>query len=239
MAVPTPDELYDFIDHYIDTKTFNGQHPVFDWYHLNTAAFRHFKSTSNAIGKVMKEIVADGRLASVEISCHGHAYFAHEALKVGSFILYFVYTPGYHAPEHGRITHERPKDHLNPWANGRRDFYTTKPRLDAMTTVFLEAKKQHDAAKQKERAEAASLGGDALNAVAPDATQLLERLDRVIPRIERRAYVRSWTERERVSLTLDMYSAQEIGPFLDILRRGLPDVPRGTSTDPVEEQLSE
>lgn len=228
MAVPTTDELYDFFTQYIDAKTFNGQHPVFSWNHLNTAAFRHFKSTSNAIGKIMRVLATDGRLASVEISCHGYAHLKHEAFKHSTFTLYFAYRPEYHAPDYGHITHERPKDHPNPWANGNRDFYTTKPRLDAMTAAFVEAKEQFDEAERKEKAEEASRVDDALNAVASDATRLLERLGNAVPGIEKRARARSSAEGERLYLSLDMYSAKEIGPFFDILRRGLLDVPRET-----------
>jgi hypothetical protein len=228
MAVPTPDELYDFFTQYIDAKTFNGQHPVFSWDHLNTAAFRHFKSTSNAIGKRMKELAADGRLASVEISYHGYAHLKHEAFRAGSFTLYFAFAPDYHAPERGHITHERPKDHPNPWANGNRDYYTTRLRLDAMTAAFLEAKKQHDEAKRKEAEEEQGSLQGALNALAPDATQLLERLNDVIPGLDKRMRHRSFAEQDRVFLSLDFSDTKDIGAFLDILRRGLPDVPRET-----------
>lgn len=230
MAVPTTDELYDYLTEVIDAKTSDGQHTVFDWEYLNAAAFRHFKSTSNAIGKRMKELLADGRLVGVAISNNGFVHFDHEEFKHSMFFPVFTYhDSGYHRPQYGFITDKRPQNHSNPWANGTRHLYTTKPWLDAMIAAFLEAKKRRHEAERKKQADAESRTKDALNAIAPDAWQLLERLDEVVPGIEKRVRSRSFAVGDRVHLGFDLLDVADINPFLDILRRGLPDVPRETS----------
>lgn len=231
MAVPTPDELYDFFEQLLSAR---DPHAIFEWEYLNTSAFRHFKTKVAPVDRVMKELVGEGRLVKVDVSNGGYVYPDDKKLTASLFTLYFQYTGGlrYGSGDWGVVTTERSKDHENVWREGIRYLYTTGPRYKVMLADFLKAKQEYDEAKRREQADEASRIKDALNAVAPDAEQLLSRLDEVIPGIERRVRSRSIADEEIFSLSFDLRSAEEVGPFLDILRRGLPDVPRETSESP-------
>lgn len=232
MAVPTPDELYDFFDQLMDRA--GNPHAIFEWEYLNTSAFRHFSSKVAPVDRVMKELVDEGRLVKVDVSNGGYVYLDRTEFTGSMFSLYFQYYGGmrYGSGNWGVVTHERSKGHENVWREGVRYLYTTGPRYEAMLADFLKAKEEYDEAKRQEKADEASRIKDALNAVAPDAEQLLKRLDKVIPGIEKRVRSRSFADKEVLYLSLDLRDSKEIGPFLSILRRGLPDVPRETSESP-------
>jgi hypothetical protein len=227
MTVPTPDELYDFIERLVQSAAGDG-HAVFDEERLITAAFRHFKSTSNAIRPRLKTLHEDGRLVGVRISNAGYAHPDHEELRVG-FTLYFSYVhrEHYNGGGWGRITHKRPQDHENPWANGFRNLYTTRPHYDAMIAEFLKAKEEKVAADREKERKDREQTEEALNRVVPDATALLSALGKAVPGIKERSWSQEARGEERVHVTLELWGT-ELPAFLDIIRRGLPDVPRET-----------
>lgn len=228
MAVPTAEELFDYFAALTDRT--NEPHAVFEWNYLNTMAFRHFNSKVAPIDRVMKELIEDGRLAKVRISNTGYVYLDHKELNYSTFTLHFQYhKPSRYAREDwGAITHKRSENHDNVWRSGTRFLVTTRPRYEAMLGDFLKVKEQHDEAKRQEQAEEAIRTAESLSAIAADATELLERLDEVIPGIETSVRSRSFADKENLYVTFNLRNAGEIGPFLDILRRGLPDVPRET-----------
>ena len=231
MPVPTPDRLLQFFNELLDSHvTTSGNQPVCEWRYLLTSGFRHFKSTSPAIEARMKTLLDEGRLVRVEISSSGYVHFKKEELR--STLAYFQYATRhrYDQEMYGHITFDRPELHENVWRTGTRDLYTTPDRLDDIVMDVLDAKRKKDEVeRQKEAAEAVEQES-LLRGVVADGPELLKQLEAVIPSSEIRTNIfeRDGKAAGFVYLT---FRGKGVPELFDLLRRGLPDVPRETSTD--------
>lgn len=227
MPAPTTDELYDFIGQIIGQKATDDKHPLFEWNCLKTNSFRYFRTTSTAIEKRMETLVEEGRLARVVVSHHGFVRLDHEEFKHTIFNGYFQYEK-YTRDTWGYVTSKRPSGYTNVWRDGSRYLYTTRPRLEAMTAFLLEAKKRQEEGQKKADQEEKVRTEYLLNQISPDATALLERFDTAVPGIDQQIWSAERADQAIVYASINIRDSQKIGLFLDILRRGLPDVPRGT-----------
>jgi uncharacterized protein YggL (DUF469 family) len=234
MPAPTPERLYAFLDELIAEKvTDDNRHPVFEWEYLLTQGFRSFKSTSNAVRSRMEKLLEDERLARVEVSANGYVHLPIKEFQTSLFSVYFQYHRPYeYAREnYGYVTHVRSKGHDNVWRSGVRYLYTTRDRYGELVMDLLDAKRKEDAAKAEKRKTEKRRMSEALNKVAPDAEELLRRLRDLNKDNEVSVRSRVWNDEDGLNATINLYSTEGISLFLDILRRGLPDVPRETSTD--------
>lgn len=237
MAVPTPDKLFTYLDEVIGAKvTEESKHPVFEWEYLLTNSFRAFKSTSNAIRTRMETLLEDGRLAKVSVSAEGYVSLGVKEFSTSLFNVYFQYHKpyAYAKEDYGYVTHVRPKDRDNVWRSGDRYLFTTRDRFDEMVTDLLDAKRKQDAVKTEERKAKKRQIQETLDAIAPDAQELLNRFRALGRNAEADVRLRSsvWEDDEDgVNATFNLYGSKALAVFLDILRRGLPDVPRETSTE--------
>ena len=230
MPAPSPDKLYDWIDNLIRQRAGEDKHPLFEWECLVTTGFRHWNSKPNAIASRMETLLEDGHLARVQVSNHGYVYLEREAVQP----YYFQYENplGYRRDDNwGYVTYKRSKNHENVWRNGHRYLFTTGDRLKAMKAAMeQQAQKEATARQAQEQAEKEHLRAE-LNKIAPDAVSLLDRLEAVVPKLDQSFTVRKGKEGTRIFGSVDVREIDGFTAFLDILRRGLPDVPRETSTD--------
>jgi hypothetical protein len=239
MPAPTPDHLLVYLDELIAAKvTEENKHPIFEWKYLLTNSFRAFKSTSNAVRARMEKLLEDGRLVRVRVSAEGYVSLGVKEFDTSLFNVYFQYDKPYeYAREDcGYVTHVRSGEHDNVWRSGDRYLFTTQGRYDEMVTDLLDAKRKQDAAKGEERKEKKRKVQEALDSIAPDARELLDRFRELGRNAEADVRLRSsvWDDDEEeggVSATFNLYGSKALAVFLDVLRNGLPDVPRETSTD--------
>lgn len=230
MAVPTLDQLHEFISELIDRRQPEGQFAVFEHEFLAANAWRHFRTTSPAIRTRINTLIEEGRLKPVNISNTGHVYPDDEELSRGLFTLYFQYhnPSGYgHDPEnYGFVTAKRIEKHDNVWRSGYRNLYTTADQRDAMIAHFKEVRaKRAEKAKTKREQEEARMW-ELLEAASPGARQVLDdlrsRIDNDGPRseVEPRLTQRLDGE-ERLSLSVDTRGTANTAILIDIIRRGL------------------
>lgn len=237
MPAPTPDRLFTYLDELIGSKvTEENKHPVFEWEYLVTESFRAFKTTSNAVRSRMDKLLEDDRLAKVQISAGGYVHTDVKELETSLFYAYFQYHQpySYASENYGYITHERAKGHDNVWRSGIRYLFTTRDRYDELITDLLDAKRAKDKADKEERKAKRQKINDALDNIAPDARELLDRFRDLGRNAEADVRLRSFVfdddeEEGGVSATFNLYGTKALAVFIDVLRRGLPDVPRETS----------
>lgn len=241
MAPPTPDEIFEFIDGVVKERAREDAYPIFEWEYLLTLTFRHFRSTSNACRSRLETLLEEGRLARVDIRSSGHVYLDDEAPELRMFSMFFQYenpSRSSYYDNWGYITFRRLQEHSNVWRDGKRYLFTTAQGMQTLRAAALAAARDRQLADQAGREKERAAADAALNSIAPDATDLLRRLRDTVKEIDSSSRLRTGVDRndDLLSMQLYLYDAAPIGSFLDILRRGLPDVPRETSTDQGEPQ---
>lgn len=227
MPAPTPDRLFRYLDEeLIAPLATEGRHPLFEWEYLVTETFRRFRTTSPAARSRLETLRNEGRLVPVEVNHSGHVFFDQDEFR-GS-LMYFQYTEpyNYRGENVGYVTYKRPKEHGNVWRDGMRHLYTTTARFDEMLTDMLDSKRAADAAKQAEERAEAEETEKALRKVVSDGPELLQRLKDAVPSAD--ANVMIWGEGKRGRVRMEA-GGRDFQALFDILRRGLPDVPRETS----------
>lgn len=214
MAPPTPDEIYDYLTTTLDPR-FSAAHTVWEWQELIDIVRGAHNSTTPAIDHRLRALVSDGRIRSVRISNNG---YVHDDRIPGIAAPYFNYADSYR-PGRGTITLDRPKNHKNPWANGMRHLYMTKPRYEAMITEFTEElARLGEKAKRKRQEECEALR-DALTAIVPDATNILKRLEEAVPGLI--VEPRRSRNGGALWLSIDSSTTEETVALIAILEKGL------------------
>lgn len=231
MAVPTLDQLHEFIDELVVKHQPPDQFAVFEPEYLAKSAWRHFRTTSPAIRSRISQLVEDGKLARVKISESGFVYTGDEVLDQGLFSLYFQYANphGYrHMPptDYGFVTAKRTEGHRNVWRDGLRYLYTTAEQHRLMIEHFREVKveraRQQQDKEDKERRRTAEL----LESSSPGGQQVLsdlyERLDNGKAHLEVEADVRERRDGSlRLGISIDTRTTEQSVALLEIIRRGL------------------
>jgi hypothetical protein len=219
MAPPSEDEVLRFINELIDQKTPDGEHTAFEWDFLLDSTRRYFRSTTPAIAQRMKSLITRGDLAKIKVTHSGYVYLTDE-LSSGMWTLYFRYKPtGY---DHwGTLSAKRDGDIENLWANGNRYLFTTKWRFEAMVTHFTEVRADHYARLKLRNQEKDARFWELAATCDPDARQLLDRLEKAVPGIDVSTCLSERSGVERMYISLDARTNDQVSALLAVLRRGL------------------
>lgn len=227
MPVPNDlDKLYDYLDDLMGRRIPEGKHALFEMDYLVTTTFRHYSSNRAAVRNRIAPLLEDGRLAKVSVSESGYVHLREE----GAPLLYFQYfnQRTYDPDDWGFVTFERTADHDNVWRSGSRYLFTTGERLEALTAEALQFQEEKRKAEREEKSKENAKVHQLLNQITADATVLLERLDAAGPDLDAHTWV-SGLRGDQVYMGLTLRTPEQFTAFFDILRRGLPDVPRETS----------
>lgn len=223
MAPPTVEKLLAYLDDEM-VPPVEG-HVAWKWTALVESAWRHFQSTSHALDVRMDTLFREGSITAVRVDYTGCVLLGDDRLPGVSNIPSFAYhgVREYDRLKYGTISLDRQRNRQNLWANGTRALFMTTKKYNAMLADLARQAEERSAlreqAQKKERIQKLA----ALQAVTPDALDILRRLREAIPKLDVMTHMSETTRdiHEEVTISLNTYRKGTLAPLLDILRRGL------------------